>query len=87
MKGNKTYRHDSNPLEKQLHDSFVKKNNVEDMSMISLPSKNGMKPDRYLTDDECAIVISTIQWLGSPVGQYFLKENGFELKKSEDEKN
>ena len=80
MKGNKTHRHNTNPLEKQLHDSFVKNNSLEDMSMISLPSENGMKPDRYLTDDEVSVVISTIQWLGSPVGQYFLKENGFELK-------
>jgi hypothetical protein len=81
MKGNKTYRHNSNPLEKQLHDSFVKGNSVEDMSMICLSSDDGMRPDRYLTDDEVSIAISTIQWLGSPVGQNFLSENGFELKR------
>jgi len=83
IKGNKTYRHDRNPLEKQLHDSFIKSNgSVEDMSMICLSSNDGMRPDRYLTDEECSIVISTVQWLGSHVGQSFLRENGFELKEN-----
>jgi len=78
MKGNKTYRHESNPLEKKLHDNFIKYKTVEDLSMISLASDDGMKPNRYLTDEECSIVISTIQWLGSPVGRAFLSENGFQ---------
>lgn len=77
MKGNKTYRHGSNPLEKQLHDDFISKHNIESMSMVCLPSKNGIRPDRYLTDEESALVVSTIQWLGSPVGQSFLRDNGF----------
>ena len=65
MKGNKTYRHTNNPLEKKLHDSFIKEH---------------LKPNRYLTDDEKRVAISTIQWLGSPVGQSFLMENGFNIK-------
>jgi len=80
MKGNKTYRHESNPLEKQLHDSFVKNNSLDDMSMISMSSDDGLRPTKYLTEEEGSIVISTIQWLGSSVGQEFLRENGFELK-------
>ena len=81
IKGNKTYRHASNPMEKRLHDSFIKSNDsVDDMSMIAIESDDGMRPNRFLTDDECSIVISTVQWLGSHVGQSFLRENGFELK-------
>jgi|TARA_B110000908_G_scaffold1583_1_gene2034 hypothetical protein len=79
MKGNKTYRHSNNPLEKKLHDSFIKQH-VNDIEMICVASDDGMKPNRYLTDDEKRIVISTVQWMGSPVGQNFLEENGFQLK-------
>ena len=37
-------------------------------------------PDDYLSDREKNIVLSTIQWLGSPVGQGFLRDCDFELK-------
>tara|TARA_R110002124_G_scaffold280156_1_gene453284 strand:- start:208 stop:447 length:240 start_codon:yes stop_codon:yes gene_type:complete len=79
MKGNKTYRHTNNPLEKKLHDSFIKEH-LNDIEMICVDSDDGMKPNRYLTDDEKRVAISTIQWLGSPVGQSFLMENGFNIK-------
>ena len=78
IKGNKTYRHTNNPLEKKLHDNFIKEH-INDIEMICVDSDDGMKPNRYLTNDEKSIVISTVQWMGSPVGQSFLEENGFKL--------
>jgi len=78
MEGFKTYRHESNPKEKELHDKFIEQHGNGDMSMIIFPPKNGgLSPTEYLTEREEKIVISTIQWLGSPVGQNFLRDCGF----------
>ena len=80
IKGFKEHRHDSNPLEKQLHDSFIDPHVNRDMDMIVFPpadNSDGMFANDVLSEREQQIVISTIQWLGSSVGQYFLHENGF----------
>jgi hypothetical protein len=50
------------------------------MERISLQIDNKGNPLEYLSEREKKIMISTIQWLGSPVGQGFLKECGFEKK-------
>ena len=78
MKGTKQFRHESNPIEKQLHDSFIKEcgTNVF-MARIGIGTTNGETPINYLDDHEKEIMINTIQWLGSPVGQGFLARNGF----------
>jgi hypothetical protein len=82
MRGFKTYRHGSNPKEKELHDKFIDKRGNRDISMIVFPpTSRGMAPSEYLTEREENIVITTIQWLGSPVGQNFLNECGFKLTK------
>lgn len=86
MEGFKTYRHDSNPKEKELHDKFIKEyvesrhNSGVGLERIALPVDNKGEPTEFLTDREKQIMISTIQWLGSPVGQGFLNYCGFELK-------
>jgi hypothetical protein len=77
MKGNKTHRHDRNPLEKQLHDNFVAENDMENISRIVFDTTDGIRLVDFCDDREAAIVISTIQWLGSSVGQDFLSRNGF----------
>lgn len=85
MKGFKEYRHERNPKEKEFHDKFLKDHNREgycDMDMIVFGCTNtSMMPNDYLTDREKQIVLSTIQWLGSPVGQGFLDSCGFDEKK------
>ena len=87
MEGFKTHRHASNPKEKELHDKFVAEF-VESrhgggiaLEQISMPMDGRGNPAEYLTDREKQIMISTIQWLGSPVGQGFLEKCGFEIKK------
>lgn len=78
MKGYKTYRHAQNPKEKELHDKFLKNHN-EDADLIVFGHTSQLIPNDYLTDRERKIVLSTIQWLGSPVGKSFLKDCGFNL--------
>lgn len=86
LKGFKTHRHKSNPKEKELHDKFIKEHiDCEKwtcpVDLLIFPSceNNGMIPSDYLSDREKQIVISTIQWLGSPVGKTFLRDCGFSL--------
>lgn len=85
MKGNKTYRHEQNPMEKQLHDNFITDNKAEDMSRIAFGTLDGITPADFCNERELSIVISTIQWLGSSVGQSFLYDNGFTLNRSDNE--
>jgi hypothetical protein len=43
--GTKTYRHGSNPLEKQLHDSFISEcSGSDDMERIGLGTTDGIRP-------------------------------------------
>ena len=83
MEGFKTYRHESNPKEKELHDKFVEhvSHNHDTLSRLVFGSTDDDNfPKEYLASKEEKIAISTIQWLGSPVGQNFLRDCGFELK-------
>lgn len=88
LKGFKTYRHDSNPKEKELHDKFIEQHIDNEawtcpVDLLVFPACNNtaMMPSDYLSDREKQIMISTIQWLGSPVGQSFMRECGFTLNK------
>jgi hypothetical protein len=79
MEGNKVYRHEQNPEEKRFHDEFIRQHGDRDMSAIVLePNKTGTAASRYLTPEEEGIVISGMQWLGSPLGQCFLRDMGYE---------
>ena len=83
MKSFKEHRFERNPQEKIFVDEFIKQhseNNDPDLIVFGHPS-NTPTPNDYLSDREKNIVISTIQWLGSPVGQGFLNSCGFVLKK------
>lgn len=81
MKSLKPYRFADNPKEKELFDTFVDEY-YKNWNLIVFGQRDGVGnyPDGYLTEREENIVASTIQWLGSHVGQGFLKECGFELK-------
>ena len=75
-KGFKTHRHGDNPKEQEIHNKFVGRFSMAEMDMIILPPKE----KNLLTDREVQIVITAIQWCGTPVGQGFLRECGFEIK-------
>ena len=80
MKSFKEHRFESNPQEKIFVDEFIKEHgfyaNDIDLIVFGHPS-NSMAPKDYLSDREKDIVVSVIQWLGSPVGQGFLNSCGF----------
>lgn len=48
---------------------------LQDASFIVFGVKEGtgLNPDDYLTEREERVVLATIQWLGTPVGQGFIK--------------
>jgi hypothetical protein len=86
INGFKEHRFEHNPKEKELNEKFQTFHNREgysDMDFIVFGTSpySSTKPAKYLTDREKQIVVSTIQWLGSPVGQGFLLSCGFELVK------
>jgi hypothetical protein len=79
----KQYRHKNNPLEKVFHDTFIDQFGDCDSSnleRICLPTNGFAEPLDVLSDREKQIMVNTIQWLGSPVGQSFLRDCGFELR-------
>jgi len=77
----KMHRHINNPKEKEFYDKFLE-NNDRDMNLIVFGhGSNSFSPLDYLSDREKQIVLSTIQWLGSSVGQGFLNNCGFSAKK------
>jgi len=81
-KGLHQYRFSTNPLEEKFAEAWEKLNTRPHSGgncVDSIVSKDWNNPE-YATDREIEICASVIQWLGSPVGQKFLREVGFEFK-------
>jgi len=76
MKGLKTYRHESNPQEKIFHDIFIK-NYGDGLAQIAKPTTSNGYVNEFCTPEEEELMITTIQWLGSPVGMGFLRDCGY----------
>ena len=72
LEGFTTYRHAENPREKELHDEFVHQFNRKEMQSIAFG-----KSKRILREQEQRIMVSTIQWLASLQGIYFLRSVGY----------
>lgn len=93
MKGTKEYRFKNNPKEKEFHDKFIELfNDNHGFGRKSLSAiVNGWANDRqnepveYLSEKEETICLHLIQWLGSSVGQAFLRSCGFAEVKDEDD--
>lgn len=74
----KMYRLVNNPKEKEFVEKFTQQHtNDNGIDAIVFGTVDGLKQETFLTESEKRIVMSTIQWLGSPVGQGFLNECGF----------
>lgn len=83
MKTNNSHRFKQNPLEEQICNHFIKEmEKYEQLDRIIFGSRDEAQvfPKDTLTDRERDICATLIQWLGSPVGQSFLRHNGFERK-------
>jgi len=78
------HRRNSNSTEEKIYQTACKwdKENSVIFDQAILGSHSTGRPKNYLTDHEKSIVFTTLQWLGSPVGQSFLSECGFEQKES-----
>ena len=61
------------------------KDHLENASSIVFGVKNGtgFYPNDYLTEREEKIVLATIQWLGTPVGEGFIREIGNDSNQAE----
>ena len=80
MKSNKEYRFSANPDEKVVHDKFKEMFDSatgERMLGIILFGLDTPIEQRSLSERELDICLNMIQWLGSPVGKFFLNECGF----------
>lgn len=82
MEGFKTHRHKENPIEKELHDKFIEwyVNDHSNMDLLVFPPANSQqtRAEDTLSDREKRIVITMVQWMGTPLGQSLLRECGFE---------
>ena len=79
----KEHRFERNPQEKIFVDEFLKQHseyNDMDLIVFGHAPENTMPKD-YLSQREKNIVISVIQWLGSPVGKGFLCMCGYTKNK------
>lgn len=83
--GNNTHRHQQNPLEKKMHDLFQKEfmndDRGSDESLRNMILGRASDSDDELSDREKSIILSTVQWMGSPSGEWFMEECGFTQKK------
>lgn len=83
MKTYNSHRFKQNPLEEQLYVSFIAEMDERaslDRIIFGCRDEAQSFPKDTLTDRELDICATLIQWLGSPVGQSFLRDNGFERK-------
>jgi len=81
----KSYRWETNPKEKEFHDKFLKEHiNNKHLTVDLLVFKPANEQQSHavdtLSEREKNIMLSTIQWLGSTVGTYFLESCGFVKK-------
>lgn len=74
----KDYRFKTNPEEQKFYEEFHSfLPTPYRKAQIVFPSLDGRTPVSELTEREEQIVLNTIQWLGSPVGQGFLERCGY----------
>lgn len=78
------YRFSTNPLEEKFAEAWEVQNTRPYQSNSTLNFLLGTDNDPfYATDRDITVAATIIQWLGSPVGQDFLRGLGFEFKAPE----
>ena len=81
LKGRKTYRHKGNPAEEKIHNLFVERfGEWPHMEQIVHDTDGRGEVSFGLTNRDKEMIITAIQWIGSPVGQAFMRDCGFEYK-------
>lgn len=77
-KGLHTHRFDGNPKEKRFAEAWDKYNEqgkILDHILDTRLVRQGHPP--YVSERDEVVAATVIQWLGSPVGQNFLKDLGY----------
>jgi hypothetical protein len=79
--GLREYRFKENPEEKRFADAWKKENSREGLitPLMDHMLGNGTQPVTA-TQREATVAATVIQWLGSPVGQCFLRDLSYERK-------
>lgn len=80
-KGIHTHRFRDNPEEKRFAGAWQKANDQGHILDYLLDPNNGVggRPPETPAR-ECVVAATVLQWLGSPVGQAFLRDLGYERK-------
>jgi len=79
-KGLHTYRFKENPEEKRFAEAWADQNRLGSTLAYLLDPKSGIFRPPEPSDREHEVAATVIQWLGSPVGQCFLRDLGYEKK-------
>jgi hypothetical protein len=72
-KGQSQHRFKDNPLEKKFALAWEKDNN-QCRALEYLLAKNSNHPDGEVTARDRKVAATVVQWLGSPVGESFVRE-------------
>lgn len=73
--GARPYRLESNPKERLFAEAWQKQNRLGRFTMLEqLLSNDGGKTPAEVSERDEMIAATIIQWLGSPVGQCFLRD-------------
>ena len=79
MRSKKEYRFEDNPEEQRIYEKFISdRNNVYDFVgnvVFSNPNESN--------DRDVMVFLGAIQWLGSHVGQCFLRDLGYTIGKED----
>ena len=76
-KGINSHRLNNNPLEKKCAEAWAElnsHNHSEDSTLQYLLAEDPNHPDDEVTYRDRVVAATVIQWLGSPVGESFVRE-------------
>jgi hypothetical protein len=81
-KGLHTYRFKENPEEKRFAEAWDKQNEQGSnlAYLLTVGDQSGRPPEP--SDRDHVVAATVVQWLGSPVGQSFLRDLGYEKSKT-----
>lgn len=72
-KGLHQYRFNNNPMEKKFAKAW-EEDNERGRTLEYLMAKDPNRPNEEVTSRDREVAATVIQWLGSPVGQGFLRD-------------
>lgn len=77
--GNSLHRLNSSPEEKRFAQAWADRQRDDDL--LAYLMGDGKLKVKSLTDEDRKVAATVVQWLGSPVGQNFLRDLGYEKER------